>query len=77
MHPRDRKALTGARMTLAAGDGQVLRVDHRFGVGGSQNIMHAVATGAIRNRLVAGLGRQSVERGVKTHQPVFRHFHLP
>ena len=50
-----------AGMALAAGFRQILRVDRRLWIGRRQDIVHAMATGAIGHRLGAGFRGQPVE----------------
>ncbi len=68
------RARTG--MALAAGLRQVLRIDGGFRVGRGQDVVHAVATGAVGHGLRAGLGGQPVEGGIEAHQPVGRQAEL-
>ena len=64
------KRVPGAGMALAAGLGQVLGIDGGFRVGRRQNVVHAVATGAVGHRLRPGLGGQTVVGGIEAHQAV-------
>ena len=76
VHLADGEAGTGAGMALAAGLGQVLGVDHGLGVGRRQDVVHAVAAGAVGDGLRSGFGCQAVERGIEADQPVRRHAEL-
>src|ERR1051326_7064858 len=72
----DRETGSGARMTLAASHRKILRIDGGFGIRRRKNVMYAVATGAIRHRLIARLCGQSMKRFVEAHQTIFGHLHL-
>ena len=72
VHLADGETRTGAGMALAAGLRQVLGIDGGIGVGRRQNVVYAVATGAIGHGLRAGLGGQAVVRRIEAHQAVRR-----
>src|SRR5207247_4286728 len=64
----DGKTGSGAGVALTAGFGEVFRVDHGAGVGGRQDVVNAMATGAVGDGLGAGLGGQPVEGGIEATQ---------
>src|ERR1035438_9879956 len=68
VHLADRKASSGALVTLAAGGRQILRIDGGTRIGRRQNVVHPVATRAIGHRLVALFRRQPVEGSVEEWQ---------
>jgi hypothetical protein len=72
----DGETLAGAGVALAAGLGQVLRVDGGIRVGRGQDIVDAVAARAVGHGLHAFLGGQPVVGSVEAHQAVRRHAEL-
>ena len=72
MNGAQSKPRARAGMALAAGGGEILGVDCGFCIRRRQDVMYAMATGAIGHGLRPALGRQSVERRIERGDAIGR-----